>query len=100
MKNFDEILEKKGIIKKGRKVWVSGGMIVQLILRGGMSNEEYQKCLLRLRIIPEKTRDDWLKYAKILENFEKKNKCRLVYDRERVWIVDEEEWLKWKEEQH
>ena len=98
MKNFDKILEKKGIIKKGRKVWVSGGMIVHLISRGDMSNEEYQEYLLRTT--PEKTRDDWLRYAKILENFEKKNKCRLVYDGERVWIVDEEEWLKWKGGQH
>jgi redox-regulated HSP33 family molecular chaperone len=86
MKKFDKILEEKGIIKKGNKVWVSGGMIVQLILRGSMNNKEYKEFLLKTT--PKETRDEWLRYAKILENFEIENKCRLIYDGEKVRIVD------------
>jgi hypothetical protein len=85
MKKFDRMLEKKGIIKKGRKVWVSGGMIVNLILRGNMTNSEYKKLLLLT--CPEETRDEWLKQAKILEDFEKENKCRLFFDGKEVRIV-------------
>jgi hypothetical protein len=84
MKNFDKTLEERGIIKKGNKIWVSGGMIVNLILRGNMTNEEYKKLLLLT--CPEETRDEWLKHAKILEDFERRNKCRLIYNNDKVFV--------------
>jgi hypothetical protein len=84
MKNFDKILEERGIIKKDNKIWVSGGMIVNLILRGNMTNEEYEKVLALT--CPEETRDEWLKYAKILEDFERMNKCRLIYNNDKVFV--------------
>jgi hypothetical protein len=84
MKNFDKILEERGIIKKDNKIWVSGGMIVNLILRGNMTNEEYEKVLALT--CPEETRDEWLKYAKILEDFERRNKCRLIYNNDKVFV--------------
>jgi hypothetical protein len=84
MRNFDKILEERGIIKKDNKIWVSGGMIVNLILRGNMTNEEYKRLLLLT--CPEETRDEWLKYAKILEDFERRNKCRLIYNNDKVFV--------------
>ena len=84
MRNFDKILEERGIIKRGNKIWVSGGMIVNLILRGNMTNEEYKRLLLLT--CPEETRDEWLKYAKILEDFERRNKCRLIYNNDKVFV--------------
>jgi hypothetical protein len=84
MRNFDKILEERGIIKKDNKIWVSGGIIVNLILRGNMTNEEYKRLLLLT--CPEETRDEWLKYAKILEDFERRNKCRLIYNNDKVFV--------------
>jgi hypothetical protein len=84
MRNFDKILEERGIIKKDNKIWVSGGMIVNLILRGNMTNEEYKRLLLLT--CPEETRNEWLKYAKILEDFERRNKCRLIYNNDKVFV--------------
>jgi hypothetical protein len=84
MKNFDKILEERGIIKKDNKIWISGGMIVNLILRGNMTNEEYEKVLALT--CPEETRDEWLKYAKTLEDFERRNKCRLIYNNNKVFV--------------
>jgi hypothetical protein len=84
MRNFDKILEERGIIKKDNKIWVSGGMIVNLILRGNMTNEEYKKLLLLT--CPEETRDEWFKHAKILKDFERRNKCRLIYNNGKVFV--------------